>query len=63
MRILSYNVWCHHLTPCPNKAERLSLLLAKLETEEYDLVMVQELFLLRVLPVSFCLVCLLPPLA
>lgn len=52
LKVLSHNVWCHYLQQwyVPSMGVRLHALADAVEREAYHLVLVQELFLLRVGP-------------
>ena len=52
LRILSHNVWCHIFQQwyAPSASKRLDCLVKAIETGGYDIVMLQELFLLRLGP-------------
>lgn len=50
--VLSHNVWCHYLQQwyAPSSSKRLAGLLASIESSNYDLVLIQELFIFRLGP-------------
>jgi hypothetical protein len=50
--VLSHNVWCHYLQQwyAPSSTKRLAGLLASIEISNYDLVLIQELFIFRLGP-------------
>jgi len=54
LRILSHNVWCHMLQQwyAPPASKRLDCLFNAIEEGGYDVVMLQELFLLRCGPLA-----------
>eukprot|EP00960_Hanusia_phi_P040669 754582-Hanusia_phi.AAC.19 len=52
LKFLSHNVWCHYLQQwyAPSARRRLDCLLNAIAQNGYDVVMIQELFLLRIGP-------------
>ena len=54
LRVLSHNVWCHMLQQwyTPPAAKRLRCLVEAIKARDYDVVMLQELFLLRLGPLA-----------
>lgn len=54
VRVLSHNVWCHMLQQwyTPPAAKRLRCLAEEIRARDYDVVMLQELFLFRLGPLA-----------
>ena len=54
IRVLSHNVWCHMLQQwyTPPAAKRLRCLAEEIRARDYDVVMLQELFLFRLGPLA-----------
>jgi hypothetical protein len=49
LRVLSQNVWCHYFAASPAKNKRIQILLNYLSQEKnnYDVLLLQEIFILR----------------
>jgi hypothetical protein len=45
--ILTHNMWCHYLTTAPNKVHRMHAFMHDVGKQEYDVVMLQELFIIN----------------
>ena len=54
LRVLSHNVWCHYMQQwyAPPASKRLECLFEAIQAQDYDVVLVQELFLFRVGPLA-----------
>eukprot|EP01091_Cochliopodium_minus_P004517 TRINITY_DN14408_c0_g1_i1.p1 TRINITY_DN14408_c0_g1~~TRINITY_DN14408_c0_g1_i1.p1 ORF type:complete len:322 (+),score=92.56 TRINITY_DN14408_c0_g1_i1:91-1056(+) len=50
VKIISLNLWMHHLSLAIHKKERLESILKKIGEGDYDVLMIQELWLLRIGP-------------
>lgn len=49
IQILTHNLWCHYLTHAPNKEHRIRHFVQNIAAENYDVVLIQELFIFNVL--------------
>jgi hypothetical protein len=48
-KILTHNMWCHYLTKAPNKVHRMHNFVRDVSTQNYDVVLLQELFVINIL--------------
>lgn len=47
--ILTHNLWCHYLTHAPNKGHRMEYFIKTAGHQNYDVILLQELFVFNVL--------------
>lgn len=47
--ILTHNMWCHYLTTAPNKVHRMHHFMHEVSKHNYDVILLQELFIINVL--------------
>eukprot|EP00026_Physarum_polycephalum_P013385 Phypoly_transcript_13780.p1 GENE.Phypoly_transcript_13780~~Phypoly_transcript_13780.p1 ORF type:complete len:312 (+),score=47.96 Phypoly_transcript_13780:43-936(+) len=48
-KLLTHNMWCHYLTAAPNKAHRMHSFMHEIGKHDYDVILLQELFIINVL--------------
>lgn len=49
--LLTHNMWCHYLASSPNKVHRMHAFMGEVGKYNYDVVLLQELFIINVLGV------------
>jgi hypothetical protein len=48
-KLLTHNMWCHYLTSAPNKVHRMHSFMHDVGQHNYDVILLQELFIINVL--------------
>lgn len=46
--MLTHNMWCHYITGAPNKLQRMQAFVQELHSHEYDVILLQELFVINI---------------
>ncbi len=47
-KLLTHNLWCHYLTNAPNKQHRMEHFVRRIAEDQYDVILLQELFVMRI---------------